>query len=151
MNICSGVTMAHAVDVAGYIVKSCIDSGYTITNMKLQKMLYFAWIDYFKENNKSLFDDEFLAWKYGPVIYDVYQKYRIFGAMPISYAVDTRLENIDKSVKQFLNNFIEKNGQTSGGMLMIKSHREGGAWSKIHKKGSSNIIPFDLIKELESS
>lgn len=45
-----------------------------------QKMLFFIQFEYFKTSkNKenSFFNDEFIAWQYGPVILDVYKKQRL--------------------------------------------------------------------------
>ncbi|MCX6731462.1 MAG: DUF4065 domain-containing protein [Candidatus Parcubacteria bacterium] len=54
-----------------------------ITNLKLQKILYFMQAYYLAKLNKPLFSDELEAWKYGPVVPELYRKFRRFGNNPI--------------------------------------------------------------------
>ncbi len=54
-----------------------------ITNLKLQKILYFAQAYYLAKMNKPLFNDKIEAWEYGPVIPVVYHKYKSYKSSPI--------------------------------------------------------------------
>ena len=58
------------------------DSEY-ITNLKLQKLLYYAQGYFLAKKNTSLFEDDFLAWEHGPVIRKIYNKYRTNGSSGI--------------------------------------------------------------------
>ena len=44
--------------------------------LKLQKLLFYTQIWFFVKTNKYLFRDKVSAWIYGPVIYDVWNKFR---------------------------------------------------------------------------
>ena len=66
--------MYKAIDVAKYIVNKCIDDGYPISNLQLQKILYFIQ-RYYLQKDDQLFDDDFEAWQFGPVIPAVYYKF----------------------------------------------------------------------------
>ena len=75
---------ANVFDVANYFIglslKNKLDTDGTvegITNLKLQKILYFAQCAYLALYDKPLFEDEVLAWEYGPVISSVYNKYKV--------------------------------------------------------------------------
>ena len=68
--------------MAGYTVSKCINDGLPISNLQLQKILYYIQKRYLTDN-KTAFDDDFEAWQFGPVIPLVYYKYSGFGAMPI--------------------------------------------------------------------
>lgn len=46
-----------------------------ISHLKLQKILYFAQIVFLCTKNKELFQEEILAWQYGPVIESIYNEY----------------------------------------------------------------------------
>jgi uncharacterized phage-associated protein len=54
-----------------------------ITNLKLQKMLYFAQAYYLSKIGKPLFSDDIEAWAYGPVVPDVYKKLKSNKSNPI--------------------------------------------------------------------
>jgi uncharacterized phage-associated protein len=69
-----------ALDVAKYFVYlSHQDDTFTITPLKLQKLLYYAQGFNVLWDKKLLISEEFHAWKYGPVIPDIYDQYKIYG------------------------------------------------------------------------
>lgn len=138
----------RAIDIAHYIINYCNNIGRKITNLQLQKILYFCWIDYYKETGKELFYDNFLAYKFGPVIYDVYRENRKFGAEPIIYESNDIEKKIDCDFT-ILNSAIDKYSKMSAYELVEKSHKENGAWYEIYKDGIGErfVIPYDLIKE----
>lgn len=69
------------------------DSEY-ITNLKLQKLLYYIQGEYMAKMNTPLFNDDFLAWEHGPIIREVYDKYKQNGSYGIKNEEDFT-ENID--------------------------------------------------------
>jgi len=72
------------------------EAGASVTQMKLQKLLYYAKAWCLALADTPLFSQEIEAWKYGPVIRDVYAKYKIYGCNSLPKA-----EEYDKS--QFSN------------------------------------------------
>ena len=72
--------MVNALELAKYILK---ESSKDLSNLELQKTLYFTELDYIKEFGKSLISNDFEAWQYGPVVRDVYCEYRNYGANSI--------------------------------------------------------------------
>ena len=50
-----------------------------VTNLKLQKILYFLNAIYLVKRSKPLVDATFEKWNYGPTIPDVYKEYRVNG------------------------------------------------------------------------
>lgn len=67
-----------------------------LSNLKLQKMLFFSQALHMKLNGERLFDDEMEAWQFGPVVREVYKKYGVNGSLPIS------------TFKDYNNRFIEE-------------------------------------------
>ena len=58
-----------AIDVANELIRVAHENGKSISNMKLQKLLYLAQgIHLALENGAPLFEDTIEAWKYGPVV-----------------------------------------------------------------------------------
>ena len=76
-----------ALDIANYLIYLSEMIGEPLTNMKLQKLLYYcyAWFLVDKNNEEQLFDEEIQAWQYGPVIPLVYDVYKIHGADNIQF------------------------------------------------------------------
>ena len=64
--------MENVLDVASYVYNKYQSTyGEQISEMKLQKLLYFIQREFFIQNNRPLFNAVFYAWKYGPVLKEV--------------------------------------------------------------------------------
>lgn len=130
-----------AMQVAEIIISYCTKKNHPVTNLKLQKLLYFIWIEYYKQTKTYLFDDEFAAWQLGPVIPSVYYRFCPFAGNTIcrTYETEHMENNIDTLIDKFL--------LTSARNLVEKSHRKGHSWDTIYKDGEGNrgTIPFSLI------
>lgn len=137
-----------SVDIAKYIVSYCSKKDKPISNLKLQKMLYYAWIDYYKETNMPLFVDDICAWHLGPVIPDAYYAFCSYAGTPIVRVYDVYISDKDSSI---IDKIIDKYIETPASTLVNKSHKKGGPWDIVYKDGSGNrdIIPFSLIKDME--
>ncbi|MDA1024183.1 MAG: DUF4065 domain-containing protein [Proteobacteria bacterium] len=62
----------------------CKLSNWSVTNLKLQKILYIAHMFHMGKNDGApLVEGEFEAWDYGPVEPSVYKKVKMFGSDPI--------------------------------------------------------------------
>lgn len=141
--------MAKALDVAAYIVRYCYDNNTPISNLQLQKILYFVWIDYYKEKRIRLFEDFFYAWSLGPVVIPVYNKYCTYGGMRIRPLDESTSFFGQQSEEDEFNNILKRYCTVSAYDLVEKSHIKDGAWATIYDegKGSGQVIPFDLIEE----
>ena len=94
-----------AQQVADYIIAFANEAGSSITNLKLQKMVYYAQGYYLALNNEKLFDDRIEAWVHGPVLPVLYHKYKEFRWQSINVAVD--VPTISQEIKNFLDLVIE--------------------------------------------
>lgn len=75
--------MYSADSVAKIVIQYSNNKRYSISNLKLQKILYFIQAIFLNEYNRACFKEEIEAWTFGPVVPSVYQKYKIFGANSI--------------------------------------------------------------------
>ena len=62
-----------------FVIKG-IEEGRFVTQMKLQKMVYFAHGYHLAKFGTPLINEEFEAWKFGPVVPDIYQSYKLYGS-----------------------------------------------------------------------
>ena len=134
-----------ALEIAKYIVSYCNDKKMPVSNLKLQKMLYYSWIDYYKESKEELFLDDICAWQLGPVIPETYYEFCSYAGRPINRSF--KIE-IDKNDIQLINSIIETYLPLSASTLVSRSHEKGMPWDLIYKNGAGNrdVIPFKLIK-----
>lgn len=94
-----------------------------ISNLKLQKLLYYAQGMYLALYGEPLFEDEIVAWQYGPVVETVYQKYKANGSDGIKNFVPPT-ENFSSNEEAVLQ-FTQKTfGQFSAWKLADMTHEE---------------------------
>lgn len=133
-----------AVDIARRMVQISIRDKIPLTNLKLQKLLYYAWMDYYKENRSYLYDNEIQAWTYGPVVPDAYYEFWTNVSNIIRY---TRApsEEIDPVTDEFLGRTLKKYRGVSTSSLVDMTHGENTPWSKHYKRGRKEEIPFQTM------
>ena len=132
-----------ALDIARYIVDRCEEKDVPVTNLKLQKVLYFVLGEYFRATGEWLFDEDVLAWQFGPVVRCVYEEYSLFGASAV-FNFEEGAEIQDK-VRENINITIDKRRSQSAGALVDEAHRPGSAWETVYNGSKDTIIPRHLI------
>lgn len=94
-----------------------------LTNLKLQKLLYYAQGCHLAKYGKPLFSDSFHKWKYGPVVQAVYEEYKIFGSSPLAVPKDLTMD-FDKKKTIFLVQILETYGKYTALDLSEMTHNE---------------------------
>lgn len=119
-----------------------------ISNLKLQKLLYYAQGVYLAITEKPLFSEEIVAWKHGPVVKDVYYKFCANGGNIINYnpeeedrAIITKIEE-DEAARDTLEFVAEEFGQYAAWKLRDMTHEEK-PWLSTKQ---NNVISNELIK-----
>lgn len=99
-----------------------MEHGDTISNLKLQKMMYYQQGFHLAYFGTPLFDEDIVAWQYGPVVPSVYKEYKSFESNSIS----TSKEGISLSddEEELFNNVYEEYNQFSAVALMKMTHEE---------------------------
>ena len=62
----------NAIELSKNIIAYAAMNGYQVTNLKLQKTLYYVQGYYLARFGKPLFADEIVNWAYGPVVPEAY-------------------------------------------------------------------------------
>lgn len=140
----------NAFELSKIVIDYCLELGHPISNLQLQKILYYIQKEFLNIFNKPAFEDAIEAWKFGPVVPSVYYQFCMFGAnrIMIHYA-NTRIEEYSMFeldvVKKVIRRCIAKNPWS----LVEKTHAKGKAWERIfYSRNTSKIIPLNLIKEI---
>lgn len=116
-----------------------------LTNMKLQKILYYLQGYHLAIYDEELFEDEIEAWKYGPVVSQEYHTYKVYGNNPIVVPeYNTSFDYLDELKKKFINKVYAYYRQFSPIKLMELTHKEL-PWLDSYKK--SEIIDKELLKD----
>lgn len=142
-------------DVARYILTKI-----SCSHLKLEKLCYLCYADYLCKTGKQLFDDIIFAFRYGPVIGTVYEKYKEYGGLEINKCEEiiekqeqlelpreSRIlfsENGIKKVKS-INETLEKYGKLPAWELVKITHNEGTPWKHVYKGIIYDVISDEVI------
>lgn len=135
--------MSTAAKVAEYIIYEAQKRKNPITNTKLQKLLYFVQGSYLAKYNKKAFEDNIIAWKYGPVVKDIYYKYSLYGAEPI-IVVDKFESKISIMLSEVIDIVLESFLETNQTNLIEETIKRGSPWSYTD---IDDIISVEDIKQ----
>lgn len=137
--------MYSAHNVATYIINWCLEHDIQITNLKLQKLLYFVQGEYSKAKRTRLISDDFYAWQLGPVVPEVYSEYSIFSSStlpPQKQAVG--FIDDDSSV---IDTILQKYAYEDTWNLVEMSHQQD-PWKYHHGIfGDKALIPYKSIAD----
>lgn len=135
-----------ADNVARWFIHSnnliCGDDADEISNLKLQKLLYYAQGLHLAMYGRPLFNDEIIAWQHGPVVKAVYEKYKHNGRSGI---VDAALpdDTFTKEAIDIMTITLHNFGQFSAWKLRDMTHEET-PWKVTD---INHVISQDIIKK----
>ena len=111
----------------------------------MQKILYFIQRDYLRQYNRPLFNEDFEAWQYGPVVPAAYNRFSMFVAYPIRRTYNISLSSEDET---FIRGRIPEYRRKSPWEMVEDTHKPGSARDRIWKagKGYHQVIPQELIR-----
>lgn len=142
--------LIKALELSKYIISKCINDKDPITNLQLQKILYYIQYDFLSNRNEPIFSDDIEAWAFGPVIPNVYYYFSVFGSDFIDAKFENYQEIIDnESIRNIIDSIVEKKRKLNPWDMVEDTHKKGKAWDLIYndKRKIKKIIPIDLIKK----
>ena len=117
--------MASARDVAKYFLSfSDEETGDLISNLKLQKLIYYAQGFHLALFNSPLFDEPIEAWQHGPVVPEVYHAYKEHGGQGIPTPTGNDFSCFTDEQKDVLDEVYAVYGQFSAWKLRNMTHEE---------------------------
>lgn len=139
--------MENAFQVANYFLSQADEeAGDTISNLKLQKLLYYAQGFHLALFGQPLFDQEIRAWTHGPVIEEIYHSYKAFGGGAIPRPQDFDPQSIDTDVRELLDEVYNVYGQYSAWKLRNMTHAEA-PWVDAYKSGPGAAIAPEAMRQ----
>ena len=100
------------------------NEGDGLTNMKLQKLVYYAQGFFLAINDQPLFQERIEAWTHGPVVPDLYHSYKGFGNGAIMPPDDFDVSAIGAEESSLIEEVYEVLGQFSAWRLRNMTHEE---------------------------
>lgn len=133
--------MITAHDIANAFIKlHDSDSGDVLTNLKLQKLVYYTQGFHLALFDAPLFNEDLVAWEHGPVVADLYHELKGFGSSEviIEDAINTE---IDTDKMDLINEINKVYGQFSAWKLRDMTHNES-PWQSTE---SGKVITHDKL------
>lgn len=152
------------LDVCRHVINYSNEHDYGISNLKLQKVLYFiqAYFLTKKKDHTRCFDGKIEAWDFGPVVPEAYHEYKQYGSGDIptieSFIMfdkddiwnskrvefeDTAISDNDKSL---IDKVVDKFADYSATDLVSLTHRQS-PWIDAYAPYQNNEITIDAIRE----
>ena len=116
--------MLSCYDVAKYFLSIVDeDAGDSISNLKLQKLVYYGQGFHLAVFDAPLFNEEIVVWQHGPVVVDLYHRYKKYGSGSIP-PEEIDLEIFDQELRELLDEVYSAYGQFSASKLRALTHEE---------------------------
>lgn len=104
--------MYDVLTVSRFIINYSNEKEYGISNLRLQKLLYFVQAVFLCEKGEECFKENVLAWDFGPVVQEAYQEFKMFGSsnIPVVNYYDVNSNNVflEPLIKKFDDSIIDK-------------------------------------------
>jgi len=137
--------MADLQNVARYFLYlDSANNGDGISNLKLQKLAYYAQGFYSAIYDKSLFQEEISAWTHGPVVEDLYHQYKQHGSSLIQPIDEFDTSVLSHNELELIEEVYEVFGQYSAWKLRNMTHEER-PW--LEHESNAEVIPKEVISE----
>lgn len=127
--------------VANFVLDHCDEAGRQLTNLGLQKVVYFCHGWHLGLLKKPLIRHQFEAWRYGPVLQYLYRDFREFENNPITRRA-SRLDpetgtisvvehHFEATTEDLLTSVVQFYSGIKSGTLVELSHAAGGPWDAV--------------------
>lgn len=133
----------YAVEVAEYIIGYANEQNYSVSNLKLQKILYFIQAQFLVTLGYPCFKDVIEAWDFGPVVRSVYNQYKRYGSANIylgNMSLETKMNELEKFNIQRV---VDKCANFSANQLVEITHNQD-PWKNAYRR--DGIIYNDEIR-----
>jgi uncharacterized phage-associated protein len=141
--------MHSSLTIANRFLALATERGDTLTPMQLLKLVYIAHGWMLGLYGVPLINHSVQAWKYGPVIPELYRAINQFRSSPVQGPLpapaDDGLVGLEEDL---IDQVYDLYGMRSGLDLSRLTHKPGSPWAQTYREGVSNlVISNDLIED----
>lgn len=143
--------------IGNAILDAATRDGVTLSNLALNKIIYFAHAWYLALYSKPLVDSHFEAWQYGPVHPQIYHQLKRYSDQPIA----SRLTRIDLETGRDIPVEVELSdeeadhitkitrfyGVRSAAWLVDATHEPGAPWDQVWSAAERTPCPGMIIPD----
>lgn len=135
-----------ATQIANWFITWARDDEADISNLKVQKLLYYAQGHHLARFDAPLFRDRIEAWSHGPVVASVYHLLKDYGSGDVAPIGSFDLDEIDERTGDFLEEIWNSYGAYAAWTLRDMTHREA-PWRETFEKDRNHAITPERLSE----
>lgn len=127
--------------LGNFVLDRADEMGASISNMALNKIVYFVHCDYMLENEMPLVGAKIEAWQHGPVFRELYHQFKKWGdgeirgravaVSPITGEAEVATVSFGTGEKKKIIEIIDRYIHFSAAHLRALSHASGGPWDAV--------------------
>lgn len=138
-----------AKEIANYIVTVFQKRHEAITNLKLQKLVYYAQAWHLALYDEPIFKERIEAWIHGPVVPTVFNEFKAYRWQPISKPVS--FFQFPEHAHRHLNEVVRVYGKFDGVTLERMTHQES-PWRDVRRglepdEPSNRVITHEAMRK----
>lgn len=130
--------MYDVIEVARFVISYCMRKGTPVSNLQLQKILYYLQV-YCRRNGINLFWQDIYAWQHGPVVPEAYYRFSGYGASKIQNLYSTEIE---QRIQDMIQPVIEELRKIAPWELVNMTHKPMMPWDRVY---NGKVDPTGLI------
>jgi uncharacterized phage-associated protein len=159
-----------AFAVANHLIKTLHENDiHDVTNLKLQKLMYFAYGIYLSiYNGERLFDSPIQAWRLGPVVPSIYSEFKDYGSNPIGQNSRARIlkndytgelitpdesyfDDPEKAIQCLAITCVAYGKRTSWDLVNITHTEKTSAWARVYDPSKRGLAlrDDDIVQEFK--
>lgn len=149
--------MHSARAIANHFLEIAQKEDKQLTNMQLQKLVYFAHGWHLALTGEPLLTDAVKAWTFGPVIPPLYNSLKMFGNGLVTEPIKRKNpdtgeiavveEPLTDYEKRLLQRVWQVYGKMTGSEMSYLTHQPGTPWETTWNQEKFSVVPDDLIRE----
>lgn len=132
-------------DIAEYVIWYSEKQDFGISNLKLQKILYFIQAYFLICSDRTCFYEKIEAWDFGPVVPEVYKRYKQYGSMDI-HGIPEEEPYLCQNDKERINEVVDNFADYSATDLVEITQKQV-PWIEAYESKRNNEISTDSIKQ----
>lgn len=145
-------------ELANWILDFAESRGQNLSNMALNKLIYFAYEYALNKSRRKLTGAKIEAWNHGPVFREVYAAFKEFGSGPIksravrynprTNSVEIVNHSLAREDEALIIEAIEPLIGLPAFILREISHNDSGAWARVWNHKSNSNPGMEITDEI---
>ncbi|MCI8483407.1 MAG: DUF4065 domain-containing protein [Lachnospiraceae bacterium] len=156
--------MYHVLDVCRHVINYSNEQDYGISNLKLQKILYFIQAFFLINSPKgeACFSEKIEAWDFGPVVPEAYHEYKQYGGGDIptidfyfkfdrkdpwsSEKIAYSDDQITEGDRRLMDEVVDRFADYTATDLVNLTHRQA-PWKNVYVSNENREITVGAIRD----